>query len=55
MDTRRWGTGERIVFEPYSRQAYGQSCDWIARLEIFAEGRMGAGDYDKATVSIADG
>jgi ABC-type nitrate/sulfonate/bicarbonate transport system substrate-binding protein len=52
MDTRRWGPGERIVFEPYSRQAYEQSFDWIARHEIFAEGRMGSGDYDKATVSF---
>lgn len=54
MDTRRWGPGERLVFEPYSRQAYEQSFDWIARHEIFAEGRMGSGDYDKATVSFAD-
>ena len=55
MDTRRWGPGERLVFEPYSRQAYEQSFDWIARHEIFAEGRMGSGDYDKATVSFAGG
>ena len=55
MDTRRWGPGERIVFEPYSRQAYEQSFDWIARHEIFAEGRMGSGDYDTATVSFAAG
>jgi len=52
MDTRRWGPGERIVFEPYSRQAYEQSFDWIASHEIFAEGRMGSGDYEKATVSF---
>ena len=53
MDTRRWGPGERIVFETYSREVYQQSFDWIARREIFAEGGMGAGDYDKATVSFA--
>ena len=53
MDTRRWGPGERIVFEPYSRQAFEQSFDWIARHEIFADGRMGSGDYDRATVSFA--
>jgi len=53
MDTRRWGPGERIVFEPYSREVYQQSFDWIARREIFAEGGMGAGDYDKATISFA--
>jgi hypothetical protein len=53
MDTRRWGPGERIVFEPYSRGAFEQSVDWIARHEIFAEGRMGSGDYDEAVVSFA--
>jgi ABC-type nitrate/sulfonate/bicarbonate transport system substrate-binding protein len=55
MDTRRWGPGERIVFETYSREAYDLSFEWIARHEIFAEGRMGSGDYEKAVVSFASG
>jgi hypothetical protein len=55
MDTRRWGPGERIVFEPYSREVYEQSFEWIARHEIFPEGRMGLGDYDAATISFAAG
>ncbi len=53
MDTRRWGPGERIVFETYSRDVYQQSFEWIAQHEIFAQGRMGSGDYDKAVVSFA--
>jgi ABC-type nitrate/sulfonate/bicarbonate transport system substrate-binding protein len=53
MDTRRWGPGERLVFETYSREVYEQSFQWIAQHEIFAEGRMGSGDYDRATVSFA--
>lgn len=53
MDTRRWGPGERIVFEPYSRQSYEQSFDWIARHEIFGGGKLGTPDYDKAAVSFA--
>jgi ABC-type nitrate/sulfonate/bicarbonate transport system substrate-binding protein len=52
MDTRRWGPGERIVFETYSREVFEQSFNWIAQHEIFAEGRMGSGDYDTATVSF---
>jgi hypothetical protein len=55
MDTRRWGPGERLVFEPYSREVYEQSFEWIARHEIFPEGRMGPGDYDAATISFAAG
>src|SRR6266849_5567909 len=38
MDTRRWGPGERIFFEPYSKEVYEESFDWIAKHEIFAEG-----------------
>ncbi len=53
MDTRRWGPGERIVFEPYSKEVFDQSFEWIARHEIFPEGGMGSGDYDKATISFA--
>jgi ABC-type nitrate/sulfonate/bicarbonate transport system substrate-binding protein len=52
MDTRRWGPGERIVFEPYTREVFSQSFDWIARHEIFEAGSMGSGDYDKSVVSL---
>ena len=47
MDTRRWGPGERIVFEPYTQQAYEQSREWIAQHEIFAAGGMGTGQYEE--------
>jgi hypothetical protein len=53
MDTRRWGPGERIVFETYSKEVFEQSFDWIAEHGIFAEGRMGAGDYERSIVSFA--
>jgi ABC-type nitrate/sulfonate/bicarbonate transport system substrate-binding protein len=53
MDTRRWGPGERIVFEPYSKETYEQSFEWIARHQIFREGDMGQGIYEEATVSCS--
>ncbi len=53
MDTRRWGPGERLVFEPYSKEVFEQSFDWIAKREIFAEGEMGSGKYEDAVVSLA--
>jgi ABC-type nitrate/sulfonate/bicarbonate transport system substrate-binding protein len=53
MDTRRWGPGERIVFEPYTKQVFEESFDWIAKHKIFADGGMGAGDYDRSTISFA--
>ena len=52
MDTRRWGPGERIVFEPYTREVFEESFEWIARRQIFPEGSMGAGSYDQAVVSL---
>jgi ABC-type nitrate/sulfonate/bicarbonate transport system substrate-binding protein len=55
MDTRRWGPGERIVFEPYSREVYEQSFEWIAQHGIFESGTMGAGNYDSATISLSPG
>ena len=53
MDVRRWGPGERIVFEPYSREIFETSYDWIAEREIFDQDGMGTRDYDKATVSLS--
>jgi ABC-type nitrate/sulfonate/bicarbonate transport system substrate-binding protein len=53
METRRWGPGERIVFEPYSKEVFEQSFDWIAEHKIFAEGGMGLGNYDQSTISFA--
>ena len=52
MDTRRWGPGERIVFEPYTRDVFEESFQWIAERPIFAEGGMGDCNYDQATVSV---
>ena len=55
IDTRRWGPGERIVFEPYTKEVFEESFDWIARHEIFPEGQMGAGVYEEAVCSLAAG
>ncbi len=53
MDTRRWGPGERIVFEPYTREVFEESFEWISQHAIFSEGQMGAGNYQDAVVTIA--
>jgi hypothetical protein len=52
MDTRRWGPGERIVFEPYTKQVFEESFRWIAERGIFPEGGMGAGRYEDAVLSL---
>jgi hypothetical protein len=47
MDTRRWGPGERLVFETYTRQAFEESREWIASHEIFPREKLGAGVYEQ--------
>jgi ABC-type nitrate/sulfonate/bicarbonate transport system substrate-binding protein len=54
IDTRRWGPGERIVFEPYTREVFEESFRWIAEREIFAPGTMGAGRFEEACVSLVE-
>lgn len=51
MDTRRWGPGERLVFEPYTREMYDTTVAWIAERGIFADGNLGAGDYAASAVA----
>jgi hypothetical protein len=53
MDTRRWGPGERLVFEPYTKDVFEQAFNWIADREIFARDQMGAGRYESAILSLA--
>jgi ABC-type nitrate/sulfonate/bicarbonate transport system substrate-binding protein len=52
MDTRRWGPGERLVFEPYTKEVYETSFEWIAAHGIFPAGGMGSGNYERATLSL---
>jgi hypothetical protein len=40
MDTRRWGHGERLVFELHTKEAHDQASEWIAQHGIFGETGM---------------
>jgi hypothetical protein len=52
MDTRRWGPGERLVFEPYTREAYEQSLDWIVRHGIFPAADLAGKRYEDTILSL---
>ena len=52
MDTRRWGPGERLVFEPYTRETYEKSFNWIKTHGIF-DSDMGSGVYDQSVVKLS--
>ncbi|KMW58240.1 hypothetical protein AIOL_003211 [Candidatus Rhodobacter oscarellae] len=53
MDTRLFGPGERVVFEPYSREIFDASREWIAARDIFEGGDLGSLGYDEAVVAPA--
>jgi len=53
MDTRLFGPGERLVFEPYSREIFETSQQWIADRDIFDGGDLGNRTYDESVASIA--
>lgn len=50
VDTRRFGPGERIVFEPYPRQAFERTRDWIESWGLFPPEQKGNDGYDIAVV-----
>jgi hypothetical protein len=45
MDVRRWGPGERLVFETYTREVFDDTVKWIAERNIFDAPSCG---YDQA-------
>jgi NitT/TauT family transport system substrate-binding protein len=50
LDTRLCGTGERIVFEPYTREMYERTHRWMSEHDLF-EDRAVQPDYEHAVVS----
>jgi len=51
MDTRRWGPGERLVFETYTQEMYEATFNWIAERGIFPETGMDAARYSELTIA----
>jgi NitT/TauT family transport system substrate-binding protein len=49
VDVRMFGTGERIVFLPYSRETFTATQEWTRGRKLFPEQRSFV-DYDKATL-----
>jgi hypothetical protein len=48
MDTRRWGPGERLVFDTYTEDAYLRAREWIAGHGIFAGAELGNLSYGES-------
>jgi ABC-type nitrate/sulfonate/bicarbonate transport system substrate-binding protein len=53
MDTRLFGPGERIVFEPYSSSIYHDTQKWILERGIFPEGNPVVRPYESSVARQA--
>lgn len=53
MDTRLFGPGERIVFEPYTSDIYHDTQKWILERGIFEAGNPITRDYDASVAGQA--
>jgi NitT/TauT family transport system substrate-binding protein len=50
VDVRAFGPGERVVFEPYTREVYEQTHRWMKNLELFPAGQLSEADYKTAVL-----
>ena len=50
VDVRRFSMGERIVFEPYTREVYEKTHRWMEELQLFPEDQVGKGSYTEAVL-----
>ena len=53
MDTRLFGPGERIVFEPYTSDIYHDTQKWVIERGIFPEGNPVVRPYDASIATQA--
>jgi NitT/TauT family transport system substrate-binding protein len=49
-DIRRFGPGERIVFEPYPREAFERTRQWIESWDLFPPEQKGSAGYEFSVI-----
>ena len=52
VDVRRFGPGERFVFEPYTQDMYERTQAWIDERGIFESGRTKSNSYADAVIRL---
>jgi NitT/TauT family transport system substrate-binding protein len=51
VDVRAFGTGERIVFLPYTREVFASTQHWTQEHQLFTELSQPSAGYDEATLA----
>ena len=50
VDVRAFGPGERVVFEPYTRETYERTHRWMKTLELFPKEQLAEANYEAAVL-----
>lgn len=50
VDVRNFSPGERLVFEPYTREIYERTHRWMLDLQLFPPDQAGEADFEKAVL-----
>ena len=50
FDHRKAGVGERMVFEPYTREMFERTHRWMLDWQIFPENQVGSVSYEEAVI-----
>jgi hypothetical protein len=50
VDVRGFGPGERLVFEPYTREVFEKTHRWMESWNLFPEGQAGNAAFEVAVV-----
>jgi len=51
VDVRLFGTGERVVAEPYTRETFEATRSWIEQLGVMGTDQMGRLGYEEAVLA----
>jgi len=51
VDLRAFGTGERIVFLPYTREIFAETREWAQERDLFPEMPASLASYDEAALA----
>ena len=51
IDVMSFGPGERLVFEPYTREMFERTHRWMEDSKLFPDGQTGNADYGLAVTT----
>jgi hypothetical protein len=54
MDTRRWGPGERLVFEKYTQNVFEESQGWMSDHGIFTPDQLHKRGYEESVLTLME-